>query len=85
MADNVLLAELQHQYNLVFLEYKPPSNYLSIPISIPVSQEDIMMFPTIRRRKRLRARKPSVDYLRPQTDSETMWHIRAGQVGPVAL
>jgi hypothetical protein len=83
--ENVELRRLERRFNLTFFEYKPFSQYTSIPRHIPTSDAGIVLMPTMIRRKRNRPWKPSVDYLRPRTDSEALWHIRSGHLGPVAL
>lgn len=85
MSNSYVIAKLESQSNLIFLEYKATTNYPSVPIEIPVSPAGIMMFPTLQPKQRPRAWKPSVDYLRPRKDSEELWHKRAGHLGPKAL
>ena len=82
--NSVTLIELTRKYNLVFIEFKPLSTYLSVPSSIPTSAAGILMYLTIKRSVR-RGFQRSCDYLKPRTDSEELWHLRAGHLGQKCL
>jgi hypothetical protein len=82
--NSVTLMELTRKYNLVFIEFKPLSTYLSVPSSIPTSAAGILMYPTMKRSVR-RGFQRSRDYLKPRTDSEELWHLRAGHLGQKCL
>ena len=100
LQNNVLIAQLARKHNLAFLEYKelsscskvPPMqvnafpNYVSeagLPFEIP-SNTFPWMFPTLDNNKK-QSFRTTRDYLQPRSDSDHIWHQRAGHLGPEAL
>ena len=81
---SVTLMKLHRKFNLVFIQFKALSTYLSVPSYIPTSAGGVMMFPTLKRAVR-KAFRRSRDYLKPRRDIEDVWHARAGHLGPRAL
>ena len=66
--ESVVVRELERKFNLVFFEYKPLSNYLKLPLEVPISAP-VLVYPTLKRELHGRFRK-SRDYLKPRTDLE---------------
>jgi hypothetical protein len=81
--ESIVVRELERKFNIVFFEYKPLSNYLKLPHEVPISAP-VLVYPALERQLHSRFRK-SRDYLKPRTDSEDVWHARAGHLGPEAL
>ena len=79
-----MLRKLTRKYNLVFIEFKPLLTYSSILSDIPTSARGILMFLTLERLVRKRFRRAH-DYLKPRSDLEEVWHVRAGHLGLKAL
>lgn len=77
---SVVLKHLERRHNLVFLEYKPLSTYTSVHSVIPMSDAGIiastLLAPAWRR---------SAQPLPTREDSEQLWHLRSGHLGPDAL
>jgi hypothetical protein len=84
LESNVVLRTLERRFRLVVLEYIPLSFYLSVPATVPTSAAGVLMFPTMNRAVRKSYRR-SYDYLKPRSDTENIWHLRAGHLGPKAL
>ena len=81
---SVEVAKLTRKHNLIFIELKSLSTYLSILSVIPTSAAGILMSPTMKRSIRHSFRR-SRDCLKPRRDSEELWHARAGHLGRKAL
>jgi hypothetical protein len=82
--ESITMMKLQRRFNLVFIQFKALSTYLSVPSHIPTSAGGIIMYPTMERTVRKvyrRSRQP----LKPRRDTEDVWHARAGHLGPRAL
>jgi hypothetical protein len=69
--NSVTLIELIRKYNLVFIEFKPLSTYLSVPSSIPTSAAGILMYPTMKRLVK-KGFQRFCNYLKPRTDLEEL-------------
>ena len=82
--ENVVVKKLLRKYNLVFLEYKPLSFCLNVPACIPTSAAGIVVYSTLERNFKQGTRR-SREHLKPRTDTEDVWHKRAGHLGPKAL
>jgi hypothetical protein len=82
--NSITLIELMCKYNLVFIEFKPFSTYLSVLLSISTSAASILMYLTIKRLVK-RGFQRSCDYLKPRTDSEELWHLWAGHLSQKCL
>jgi hypothetical protein len=80
----VTLIELIRKYNLVFIEFKPLSTYLSVLLSILTSATGILMYLTIKRSVK-RGFQRSCDYLKLRTDLEELWHLQARYLGQKCL
>jgi hypothetical protein len=80
----VTLIELTRKYNLVFIEFKPLSTYLSVSLSIPTSAASILIYLTIKRLVK-RGFQRFYNYLKPRTNSEELWHLQAGHLGQKCL
>ena len=85
---SVKIKQLERRFNLTFFEYKPISHCSIFPLCIPVSSAGIVSYETSfwnvfftarDRRSRTRA-LPG-----PREDTEELWHLRAGHLGPEAL
>jgi hypothetical protein len=72
--NSVTLMKLTRKYNLVFIEFKPFSTYLSVLSSILTSAAGILMYLTIKRLVK-KGFQRSCDYLKPRTDLEELWHL----------
>lgn len=84
LKENVLLATLKRAHNLVFFEYKPLSSYslfslARVPRCIPTSAAGMVMLSV----QHHIARRSMQTFQR--SDSEDLWHLRAGHLGPKAL
>ena len=79
---HVTLLSMERRFNLVFLEYKPFSTYLSSPPIL--NYGTILSFPTYKRSLNATFRR-SRDYLKPRTDTADLWHKRAGHPSPKVL
>jgi hypothetical protein len=75
---------LERKYNLTFFEYKISSNYSTVPREIPSSFIGVLLYPILPASTKRPFRR-SRDYLKPRSDSEEVWHARAGYLGPRAL
>lgn len=90
MGNSVTLAKLTRRHNLVFLEYKPLSQYSDrslvvlshqVPEVIPVSAAGLIAAGSYTRA----FFKPTVDPPKPRADTARLWHLRTGHLGPRAL
>lgn len=77
---SVVVKQLERRHNLVFIEYKPLSTYSSRQNVILVSDAGLLpstlLAPIWRR---------SAQPLPTREDSEQLWHLRSGHLGPDAL
>ena len=79
---HVTLLLMEYRFNLVFLEYKPFSTYLS---SLPIlNYRTILLFLTYKRSLNVTFRR-SWDYLKPRTDIADLWYKRVGYPSPKVL
>lgn len=74
---SVVVASLQRKGNVAFIEFKPTSSYSLVPSS------QVLVYPTLERR--IPSYRKSRDYLKPRADIASIWHLRAGHLGPEAL
>jgi hypothetical protein len=84
IGEHHVVRQLERRQNLVFFEYKPRSIYSPSTRDILSSAAGTVMFPTLSRRVN-KPYRPSRDYEHPRTDSERVWHLRAGHLGADAL
>jgi hypothetical protein len=82
--ENIVLIQLEYRFNLVFLKYKPLSIYFNVLLEIPTSTSSILIFPILERLIRTRYKRLR-EYLKPKSNSEEKWHIRAGHLAYKAL
>lgn len=76
---NVILAQLERHHNLIFIGYKPLSTYSGVPSS----NAGILLLPvTIPKYSKLRYSRTQKQ---EREDSEHLWHLRSGHLGPDAL
>lgn len=77
---SVVVKQLVRRHNLVFLEYKPLSTYTSDQMVIPTSDAGIVTHTML-----AATWKKSAQPLPTREDSEHLWHLRSGHLGPEAL
>lgn len=80
LESSVVIKQLERQHNLVFLEYKPISTYTSDFAMIEASEAGTVICTLL-----ATGWKRSAQPLPPREDSEHLWHLRAGHLGPGAL
>lgn len=79
LSKNVILMTLRCEHNLVFVEYKLLSIYLSLS-TIPLSDTELVLSTTSVQLRR-RTKYPLLE----RDDSEQIWHQRLGYLGLEAL
>ena len=72
-----LLSKLETRHNLLILEYKPLLSCSIVPSSFALLHSGDRPYRKHFRRSR--------DEALPRSDSEELWHLRAGHLGPAAL
>jgi hypothetical protein len=72
--NSVTLIKLTRKYNLVFIEFKSFSTYLSVFSSISTSVTSILMYLIIKQLVK-KGFQRFCDYLKLRTDSEELWHL----------
>ncbi|RYC53684.1 hypothetical protein CHU98_g12525, partial [Xylaria longipes] len=86
---SVLMKELTRKHNLVFLEYSPIALYPSGSLVIDTNKmpREILSSAAglIASMHKERPWRPSVDQPKPREDTEEVWHMRSGHLGPRAL
>ncbi|KAF7543855.1 hypothetical protein G7046_g9919 [Stylonectria norvegica] len=92
--ESVFLRQLTRDFNVCFLEYKPlstcsvTSSDVRLREIIPISNAGIQMSVSAwehNLKPKAKPHRPSRDPPRPRTDSEHLWHLRAGHLGKDAL
>jgi hypothetical protein len=74
--DSVMVKKLERRFQLVFMEYKPLNSCSPAPQSLTLLCAML---------KSPRPHRPTRDTPKPREDSEHLWHLRAGHLGPRAL
>src|SRR3954468_7744386 len=83
MDENVVMRQLVRKHNLVFLELN--ETVLSCLETLTMSFAGVVTRSNASVEQDDRRRRSSRDRRAPRTDSEELWHLRAGHLAPEAL